>query len=94
MHFSIPSRCQNISEAATLNLNNNPAYEAQTPLQRNIAYEDTTLTTSKPQLKESQALANTKELAYEIVQLTSCQSASTQVLENREGDKHNDEQQN
>ena len=60
-----------------MNLNNNLAYEAQTPLQRNIAYEDTSLTTSKPRPKESQALTNTKELAYEIVQLISCQSAST-----------------
>ena len=89
-HFSIPIRYQNISEAATLNLNNNPAHEAQTPLQRNIAYEDTTLTTSKPRPKESQALTNTQELAYEIVPLISCQSASnaTNVLENREGDEH------
>ena len=77
MHFQYSSRHQNISEAATLNLNNNPTYETQTPLKRNIAYEDTTLTTSKPRPNESQALTNTKKLAYEIVQLISCQSAST-----------------
>ena len=73
-----------------MNLNNNPTYEAQTPLQRNIAYEDTTLTTSKPRPKESLAMTNTQELAYAIVPLISCQSASTttHVLENREGDEH------
>ena len=74
---------------AAVKLSNNPAYETQTPLQKNLAYEDTTLTTNKPE--ESQVLTNTAELEYEIIPLVSIQPASTttHVLNNGEGDKYN-----
>ena len=58
-----------------MKLNNTTAYYTQTPLQKNLAYEDTTLTASKP--KESQVSTKTQELAYEIVPLVSCQPAIT-----------------
>lgn len=73
--FSIAPSCVNINVTTTLNLNNNPAYEPQTPLQKNLAYEDTTLNISKPE--EFQALSNTPEPTYEIIPLTSSQPAST-----------------
>ena len=63
--FNIPTSDINISATAALKLNNNPAYETQTPLQENMVYENTNFTTSTPE--ESQALTNTEELAYEIV---------------------------
>ena len=58
--------------ATTLNLNINPAYEAHAPLQRNIAYEDTTLDTRE--LEESQTeTIQEAEPTYETI-------ASSQVL--------------
>ena len=61
--------------STTLNLNNNPAYEAHTPLQRNIAYEDTTLNTGESE--ESQTVTNPAEPTYEIIPLTSTQTNTT-----------------
>ena len=60
---------------AAVKLSNNPAYETPTPLQKNLAYEDTTLTTSKT--KESEVSTKTQELAYEIVSLVARQPPST-----------------
>ena len=75
-----------------MKLNNNPAYETQTPLQKNVAYEDTIFTTSKP--KKSQTLTNTAEPTYEIIPPTSSQPTSTtgttQILSNREGEEYNE----
>ena len=71
-----------------MKLNTNPAYETQTPLQKNLAYDNTTLTTSKPE--ESQVLTDSAEPAYEIVPLISIQPASTttHILNNGEGDEY------
>lgn len=55
---------------AALNLNDN----IQTPLQRNIAYEDTTLTTSTREPEESQAEIKPVEPTYEIIPLVSTQT--------------------
>jgi hypothetical protein len=55
-----------------LNLNNNPAYGAQTALQRNIAYEDTAHNTRKPEEYQT-AGANPAEPAYEIIPPASTQ---------------------
>ena len=89
--FNIPTSKVNISAAAALKLNNNPAYETQTSLQENVVYENTNFTTSK--LEVSQALANTEELAYEIVPLIYSQPASTtgttQMHNSREGHYYN-----
>ena len=62
--------------APALNLNNNPAYEAQTPLQRNIAYEDTTHNTREPEASQT-AVANPTEPAYEIIPITYTQTNAT-----------------
>ena len=68
--------CINISySATTLNLNTNPAYEARTPLQRNIAYEDTTLDTREP--GESQTEINQADPTYETIPLTSTRTHAT-----------------
>lgn len=88
----IPTRYENISEPTILNLNKS-TYEEQTPLQRNPAYAGTNLTTietSKPE--NAQALADTEELAYEIVPLISCQpaSATTILPSSREEDGYNE----
>ena len=47
--------------APDMNLDNNPAYETQTPLQRNLAYEDTTLQSDEPQGP------STQDPTYEII---------------------------
>ena len=74
--FNIPHAISdiNISATATLQLNNNPAYGTQIPLQQNVEYENTTFTTSTPQ--DSWVLIDSVELAYEVVSLISNQSAS------------------
>ena len=82
----------NISATAAVKLNNNPAYETQAHLQKNVAYEDTIFTASKP--KESLALINTAEPTYEIIPPTSSQPTSitgtTQMLSNREREEYNE----
>ena len=74
-----------------MKLNNNPAYETQTPLQKNVAYEDTIFTTSKPE--QIQTLTSTAEPTYEIIPPTSSQPTSTtgttQMLSDREGQEYN-----
>ena len=72
--FNIPNSDVNVSATAELKLNNNQAYETQTPLQKNLAYEDTMLAISKP--KESKAVTNPAEPAYEIIPLIPIQPAS------------------
>ena len=71
-----------------MNLSNNPAYESQTPLQKNLAYDDTALTISKPE--ESQAMTNTAEPTYETIPLDAGQPGSdtTQVLSSRQEDEY------
>ena len=69
--FNIPNSDINVSATVELKLNNNPAYETQTPLQKNLAYEDTTLA-----IKESQAMTTPAEPAYEIISLIPIQAAS------------------
>ena len=61
--------------ATTLNLNTNPAYEARTPLQRNIAYEDTTLNTREPE--ESQTKISQADPTYETIPLASTHISAT-----------------
>ena len=87
--FNIPNSDVNVSATAELKLNNNPAYEIQTPLQKNLAYKDTTLAISKSE--ESQAITNPAEPAYEIIPLIPIQSASatTQMPSSGEEDGYN-----
>ena len=61
--------------ATTLNLNINPAYEAHAPLQRNIAYEDTTFNTREPE--ESQTEINQADPTYETIPLASTHTHAT-----------------
>ena len=63
------------TSTTALTLNNNPAYESQTPLQGNIAYEDTTHNTRESE--ESQTVTNPVEPAYETVPLVSTQTCTT-----------------
>ena len=58
-----------------MNLNNNPAYETQTLLQRNIAYKDTTL--NMLESEESQIVTNPAEPTYEMIPLTHTQTNAT-----------------
>ena len=76
-NFPYTSSDANNSTTAELKLDNNPAYETQTPLQTNVGYENTTFSVSKSE--ESQAMTNPAEPDYEIV---SCQPASptTQIM--------------
>ena len=89
-HILITTRV-NISVTAAVKLNNNPAYETQTPLQKNVAYEDTIFTASKPE--QIQTLTSTAEPTYEIIPLISSQPTSTtgttQMLSNRVGEEYN-----
>ena len=74
--YSTRAKNYNTSCSATaLSLNNNPAYEVQTPLQRNIAYEDTTL--NMRESEESQIVTNPAEPTYEIIPLTHTQTNAT-----------------
>ena len=81
----------NISATAAVKLNNNPAYETQTPLQKNVAYEDTTFTASKSE--QIQTLTSTAEPTYEIIPPTSRQptrtTGTTQMLSDREEEEYN-----
>ena len=63
--LSHPSNA-NLSNTNTpdMNLDNNPAYETQTPLQRNLAYEDTTLQSQS--IGEPQS-SSTQDPTYEII---------------------------
>ena len=71
--------------APDVSLDNNPAYETQTPLQRNIAYEDTTLHTDVPQR------LSTQEPTYEIIPPeASANSISEQMLKSTEGGEEYD----
>ena len=72
--FNIPNSDVKAGATAELKLDNNPAYVTQTPLQKNLAYEDTTLMTSKSE--ETQAVTNPAEPAYEIIPLILIQPAS------------------
>ena len=63
------------SETTDLNLNINPAYEAQTHLHKNLAYESTTHT------GEVRAQSSTSEPTYEIISPATNQSASTAAVE-------------
>ena len=60
------------SNAASLNLNNNPAYVTKTTCQRNLAYVVTDISTGKP--NKSQAVINEIEPTYEMVQPSSAQA--------------------
>ena len=83
--FSI-FQTSNVNISATdLNLNNNPAYETQTPLQRNLAYEDTTLTTGEPE--EAQVLMNPVEPTYEVIQPS---TSTKKILGSQEGEDEYD----
>ena len=82
IHGTIPTRYENISKAAISNPIKS-THKEQTPLQRNPAYADTSFTAiepSEPEPENTQALANTEELAYAIVPLISCQSAATTTV--------------
>ena len=87
--FNIPNSDVNISATAKLKFNNNPAYETQTQIQKNLAYEDTTLAIYK--CEESQAITNPAEPAYEIIPLIPIQAASatTQNPSSGEEDGYN-----
>ena len=63
--LSHPSNA-NLSNTNTpdMNLDNNPAYETQTPLQRNLAYEDTTLQSQSADEPQS---SSTQDPTYEII---------------------------
>lgn len=67
-----------------MNLDDNPAYETQTPLQRNLAYEDSTLLTDEPQRP------TTQDPTYEIIpSAVSTNSITAQTFRNREdGDEY------
>ena len=68
-----------------MSLDNNPAYETQTPFQKNIAYEDTTLHTDIPQRP------STQEPTYEIIPpAASANSISEQMLISTEGGEEYD----
>ena len=75
----------NISnDAIDLNLNNNPAYDTQTTLHKNVAYEDSTLHTGKEQ--QFSAQLSTTEPTYEIIQPAINQVASIPtVMSSKEG---------
>ena len=59
------------SGTANVNLDTNPAYEVQTQLHKNLAYESTT----------PQAQRNTTEPTYEIISSDINQSANTVAVE-------------
>ena len=65
----------------------NPAYEAQTPLQRNLAYEDTTLQSESVDDPQS---SSTQDLTYEIIPpAASGNSITAQTQRSREdGDEY------
>jgi hypothetical protein len=65
-----------------MSLDINPAYETQTPLQRNLAYEDTTLQSAD----ESQS-SSTQDPTYEIIPPAA--SVNTTTTQSREdGDEY------
>ena len=70
---------RNINNDATdLNLDNNPAYDTQTTLHKNVAYEDSTLHTGKEQ--QSSAQLSTTEPTYEIIPPAIYQTASAATV--------------
>lgn len=68
-----------------MSLDNNLAYEIQTPLQRNPAYEDTTLQSDEPQQP------STQDPTYEIIppatSANSCITAQTPISR-EDGDEY------
>ena len=68
-----------------INLDNNPAYETQSSLQRNLAYEDTTLQSDKPRGP------SIKDPTYEIIPpAASVNSITLQILRSSEGGEEYD----
>ena len=71
--------------APDMNIDNNPAYETQTPLQRNLAYEDTTLQSDKSQGP------STQDPTYEIIpSAASVNSTTERILRSSEGGEEYD----
>ena len=75
-----------------MNLNNNPAYKTRTILQRNLAYEVTSIRMSVPD--ESQIEPNQLEPVYEIIQPSSSEINTTIMRSDSEKGEDKDDNLN